>query len=125
MFTTKDWMQWAVNEGVNGFVEASFAGGRQPLDTVTGYPLTPDITRVRYIFQYPYQTLEDTFLKHVQWADDYEPSINELQDWTRYFWQYVKLELVENFSDILPVSEWVFEKTRREMEAMGYERRNR
>lgn len=118
----REQMLWAINEGVKGFFEASFAGGQQPLDVVTGYPLTPENSRVRFTYAYPYENIADAFIKHAGWQEDDTLTMHQLQDWARYCWQYVRLELVEDFGVIPPVSEWVFEKTHAEMEALGYER---
>ena len=117
-------MREAINQGIQGFLAGCFAGGRQPLDPVTGYPLTPENSETVFNMRYPYEAIEDTFLNHVQWDENKPLDTTQLQIWVAYFWQYANLILQERFEP-MPYYDGIEgyrQQVRDEMAALGYRR---
>lgn len=119
-------MRETVEQGIQGFLASCFAGGRQPIDELTGYPLTPENSAVFFSMQYPYQSIEDAYLKHTQWDDNMPLDTTQLQEWAAYFWQYARLTLRETFEPMpdyhTAENETNRDKWRNEVIAQGYRR---
>jgi hypothetical protein len=88
-------MRQAIEVGIQGFLMSCFADGRQPIDPDSGYLLTPDNSEARFVSDYPYLAIENTFLQYAGWTEDRDLTTDELQAWLDYFWQYAKLVLQE------------------------------
>lgn len=122
MTKAQEQMTKAIQVGIKGFVAGSFGGAKQPTDSLTGYPLTLETSRVYYYAAYAYSSIEDAFLESVGYPQ--ELNSRQLQAWVNYHWQYARLELAEDFSDIhIPVTDDMLERRqgiRESMNAIGY-----
>ena len=122
MTNIREQMRQVIQSGIDGWIEAQFAGDNQPTDSLTDYPLQRDMTIVYYHSQYPYQTIENAFLEAL--GNVKELDNQQLQAWIEYHWQYAYLELAERFEvPIVELSEDMLERReqlRQEMIGQGY-----
>lgn len=95
MTNIREQMRQVIQQGIEGWIEAQFAGDNQPTDSLTNYPLQRDMTIVYYRSQYSYQSIEDAYLQAV--GDVEKLDNQQLQVWIDYHWQYAYLELAERF----------------------------
>jgi hypothetical protein len=91
-------MRQTIEDGVQGWFDGCFAGGAQPLDPYSGYPLTPDNSEVQFLLQYPYEALQDAYLAYLQCDDSTALTEVQLQAWAAYYWQYCRLMLWERLA---------------------------
>ena len=97
MTNLREQMRAVIEDGINGWLDACFGGGNIPTDSLTGYPLTRDNSRIYYHSEYSYSKLEDRFLEiygHLEAL-----SAADLQTWVNYHWNFARVELSEDFSD--------------------------
>lgn len=117
MTKAQEQMHKAVEIGIKGFLAGSFAS-HQPVDSITGYSLTPETSRVYYYSAYAYSSIEDAFLGSIGYPN--ELSSKQLQAWAIYHWQYARLELAEDFSDVhIPVTDDMLERRKEVHESMS------
>lgn len=90
-------MREVIQSGIDGWLDAVFSGGQQPLDP-SGYPLTRDRTAVFYRSGKPYQTIEDEFLEGI--AVEIKSESKFFQAWSNYHWNFAHLELGEVFEPV-------------------------
>lgn len=105
MTNLREQMRGVIQDGINGWLDACFGGDKAPLDSITGYPLTRETSRIYYHASYSYTTLENTFLEGM--GDVCELNANDLQRWVNYHWNFARVELSEDFSGFkgYPVTE--------------------
>lgn len=101
MIRIRQQMQDVIQQGIDAWVMTQFSGNRQPVDSITGYPLTLDTARVYYRATVPYSAIERGYLEQVGGITEFTPQ--EMQEWAAYHWQYAHLELAEDFSAVKPV----------------------
>ncbi len=94
-----------IQAGIDGWIAAQFKGDHQPVDSITGYPLTVGTARVYYRATIPYSQLERAYLEQVGGVNEFTPQ--QMQGWVNYHWMYAYLELAEDFSDMkaLPITD--------------------
>lgn len=127
MTKAQEQMRKSVESGIEGFIAGNFSMGIQPTDSLTGHPLTLETSRVYYYAAYAYSSIEDAFLESVGYPQ--ELNSRQLQAWVNYHWQYARLELAEDFSDIhISVTGDMLERRngiRESMSTLGYKVANK
>ncbi len=121
--TVQQQMRVVIEEGIRGWFESCFKDDKQPVDSLTDYPLTRKTARVVYRTAYPYLVIQDCFLRNypnIQYLDT-----RTLQKWVNYHWKYASLELAEDFGDtqLVPLTADMQsnrEDIRNSMKAQGY-----
>lgn len=104
MTNLRQQMRDAVQAGIDGWLAVCFSGDYVPTDSITEYPLTPDTARIYYHSSMPYSAIEDGFIS--QMGNVHELNAEQLQAWINYHWQYARVELAEDFSQmpIVPIT---------------------
>lgn len=124
MISIHEQMRQVIQPGIDGWIESMFANDNQPTDSIsTYYPLTRDKARVYYHSSLPYAALVKEFLESMGDVNELDPT--QLQAWVNYHWQYARLELAEDFSDVQfkslsPDMERRRNELRQEMTEKGY-----
>ncbi len=122
MTNIREQMKQVIQSGIDGWVMAQFGGDKQPVDSITRYPLTLNTVRVYYRATMPYSAIEYAYLESVGGVTEFTPS--EMQEWANYHWQYAHLELAEDFSNVKPkVTDAILERrqqVRDEITTKGY-----
>lgn len=122
MTNIQEQMRSIIESGIDGWITAQFASEYQPTDSLTDYPLTLETARIYYHSSMPYSAIEDGFLKSVGRVKELNAS--QMQEWASYHWQYARLELSEEFSNIkIEITDDMLERRqalRDEMVTKGY-----
>lgn len=125
MINLREQMRAVIQDGIDGWLDACFGGAKAPTDSLTGYPLTRETSRIYYHSEYSYSKLEDRFLE--EYGHLHELSAADLQTWVNYHWNFARVELSEDFSDFkgYPVTEDMEARRqdlRKELYMQGYRR---
>ena len=123
MTNIREQMLEVIQSGIDGWIAAQFKGDHQPVDSITGYPLTLETARVYYRATIPYSQLERAYLEHVGGITEFTPQ--QMQGWVNYHWMYAYLELAEDFGDMvaLPITDDMLarrDNIRQQMMAQGF-----
>jgi len=125
MINLREHLRAVIQQGVAGWIDACFSGDYQPVDSITGYPLTRETALVMYKSDAPYKAIEDAFVAFTYSDTPITPKL--IQAWISYHWQHAKLELAENFGYVsLPMTDDMEarrEQLRGELVGQGYTRR--